>query len=94
MEYLEDAFPQSTPLLPQDPVDRARVRLWIDHISRKIVSSFFRLFQAIGKTGLIFRQLAPVQIQVNETGSIGCQYRFLLCPSQYYINSEFEIKKL
>ena len=46
MEYLEDAFPQSTPLLPQDPVDRARVRLWIDHISRKIIPNFFRLLQA------------------------------------------------
>ncbi|CAF5030826.1 unnamed protein product, partial [Rotaria sp. Silwood1] len=46
MEYLEDAFPKSTPLLPEDPVDRACVRLWIDHISKKIVPGFFWLIQA------------------------------------------------
>lgn len=46
MEYLEDAFPQSIPLLPEDPIDRARVRMWVDHISKKIVPGFFRLMQA------------------------------------------------
>ncbi|KAI0050793.1 glutathione-S-transferase [Auriscalpium vulgare] len=46
-EFLEDAFPQSTPhVLPADPFARAHARLWTDHISKNVVASFFRLLQA------------------------------------------------
>ncbi|CAF1539570.1 unnamed protein product [Didymodactylos carnosus] len=45
-EFLEDAFPQAKPLLPKDPLERARVRLWIDHVSKKFNAAFFRTLQA------------------------------------------------
>jgi len=32
--------------LPSDPYDRARVRLWIDHIGKAILPAQFRLLQA------------------------------------------------
>ncbi|KAI0061960.1 glutathione-S-transferase [Artomyces pyxidatus] len=45
-EFLEDAFPSTPRLLPADPFERANARLWIDHISKAVVPSFFRLVQA------------------------------------------------
>ncbi|KAB5547255.1 glutathione S-transferase [Coniochaeta sp. 2T2.1] len=46
-EYLEEAYPDSGPrLLPQgDPYERARCRLWIDHVSSRIVPAWYRLMQ-------------------------------------------------
>ncbi|KAK3395999.1 glutathione S-transferase [Sordaria brevicollis] len=46
-EYLDEAFPNNGErLLPQsDPYERARCRLWIDHISSRIVPSFYRFIQ-------------------------------------------------
>jgi glutathione S-transferase len=46
LEYLEDAYPNTNSLLPEDPIDRARARIWIDHISKKILPTFFGLLQA------------------------------------------------
>ena len=48
-EYLEDAYSDKAKhglnLLPEDPYERARARLWIDHISTKIIPSFYKLLQ-------------------------------------------------
>jgi len=49
-EYLDEAYADEKEygprLLPQeDAYERARCRLWIDHISSRIVSSFYRLIQ-------------------------------------------------
>jgi glutathione S-transferase len=46
LEYLEDAYPNTHPLLPEDPIDRAKARIWIDHIGKKINPAFFALLQA------------------------------------------------
>ncbi|KAH8879747.1 glutathione S-transferase [Thozetella sp. PMI_491] len=43
-EYLEDAFPDKK-LLPVDPYERARCRLWIDHAGSRIVPAFYKLLQ-------------------------------------------------
>jgi len=51
LEYLEDAYPNTRPLLPKDPVLRAHVRLAIDHISKTIVPGFFKLMQTQDKEG-------------------------------------------
>ena len=32
-------------LLPEDPYERARCRLWIDHISKKIIPAFYKFIQ-------------------------------------------------
>ena len=45
-EFLEDAFPSFPALLPSDPFERAYARLWIDFVSKSIVSTFFRLIMA------------------------------------------------
>ena len=46
LEYLEDISGPEVSLYPRDPFDRAVARLWIDHISKKIVPVFFRVLQA------------------------------------------------
>lgn len=48
-EYLEDAYSDEAkyghPLLPKDPYERARARLWIDHISTRIIPAFYKFLQ-------------------------------------------------
>ena len=45
-EFLEDEFPDSKPLLPKDSFERARIRLWIDHLTKKFTPVFYRTMQA------------------------------------------------
>jgi glutathione S-transferase len=45
-EFLEDGFPNSKPLLPKDSFERARSRLWIDHLAKKFTPAFYRTLQA------------------------------------------------
>lgn len=45
MEYLED-LQTGKALLPTDPKLRAHSRLWVDHINRHIVPTFYRYLQA------------------------------------------------
>jgi len=50
LEFLEDAYPSHTPhLLPVDPYERARVRLWLDHVSKQVLPAFFKTVQAQDK---------------------------------------------
>jgi len=51
LEYLEDAYPNKKNLLPKDPIERAKVRLVIDHISKAIVPRFFAIQQAQDQEG-------------------------------------------
>ncbi|KAH7171394.1 glutathione S-transferase [Dactylonectria macrodidyma] len=48
-EYLDDAYADESKygpqLLPSDPYERARCRLWIDHISTRIIPAFYKLLQ-------------------------------------------------
>ncbi|KAL2755406.1 hypothetical protein ACRALDRAFT_2041781 [Sodiomyces alcalophilus JCM 7366] len=48
-EYLDEAFADTTEygprFLPGDPYERARCRLWIDHINTRIVPAFYRFIQ-------------------------------------------------
>lgn len=45
-EFLEDAFPDHGPrLLPKDPYDRARTRIWTDFCTSRIIPSFHRFLQ-------------------------------------------------
>jgi glutathione S-transferase len=46
-EFLEDAFPNIGPsLFPPHPADRARARMWIDHLNKSVLPANFRLQQA------------------------------------------------
>lgn len=48
-EYLDEAYADEEKygpcLLPSDPYERARARLWIDHISTRIIPAFYKLLQ-------------------------------------------------
>ena len=45
-EFLEEAYPDHGPkLLPSDPYDRARARIWTDFISSQIIPAFHRFLQ-------------------------------------------------
>lgn len=45
-EFFEDYFPDSKPLLPQNPVEKARARIWIDFIAKTVTPSFMRVIMA------------------------------------------------
>ncbi|KAK5656378.1 hypothetical protein OQA88_4759 [Cercophora sp. LCS_1] len=49
-EYLDEAFPDDGygRLLPDDVYERARCRLWADHVSSRVVPGFYRLLQYNG----------------------------------------------
>lgn len=52
-EFLEDAFPDSKPrLLPLDPYERARTRIWMEYVGSRIVVAFHRFLQHQGDEGL------------------------------------------
>lgn len=51
MEYLEDAYPKSQypsahPLLPGDAIGKAKARIWIDHVNKRIIPAFYAFLQA------------------------------------------------
>jgi glutathione S-transferase len=43
-EYLEDKFPQAKPLLPRDPVDRARARAFEDYADAYLMPALIKIF--------------------------------------------------
>jgi glutathione S-transferase len=46
LEYLEETHPNHSPqLLPKDPYERARVRIWIDYVTSRIIPAFHRFLQ-------------------------------------------------
>ena len=45
-EFLEEAYPDHAPhLLPKDPYDRARTRIWTDFCTSRIIPAFHRFLQ-------------------------------------------------
>ncbi|KAF8552953.1 glutathione S-transferase [Imleria badia] len=49
-EFLEDAYPTHKPnLLPYDPYERARVRIWIDHVTKNILQAWQRLLMYVAQ---------------------------------------------
>ncbi|GAA5892604.1 hypothetical protein JCM6882_005657 [Rhodosporidiobolus microsporus] len=46
LEFLESAFPSSTPLLPSDPLEAGLTRLALAQISSAVVPAFYKLLQA------------------------------------------------
>ncbi|KAH7558231.1 hypothetical protein BM1_05503 [Bipolaris maydis] len=48
-EFLEEAFPQHTPhLMPTDPYERARTRIWTDYVGSRIIPAYHRFLQHQG----------------------------------------------
>ena len=45
-EFLEEVYPDHKPqLLPKDPYDRARTRIWTDFVTSRIIPAFHRFLQ-------------------------------------------------
>jgi glutathione S-transferase len=45
-EFLEDAYPDHSPrLLPEDPYERARTRIWTDYCTSRIIPAWHRFIQ-------------------------------------------------
>ncbi|KAI8939714.1 hypothetical protein NX059_003464 [Plenodomus lindquistii] len=52
-EFLEEALPDHTPhLLPKDPYDRARTRIWTDYVASHIIPAYHRFLKHQGGDGL------------------------------------------
>ena len=43
IQYVDEAWNNDKHLLPTDPLDRARVRMWSDHINKKVEPEFYRM---------------------------------------------------
>ncbi|KIK65007.1 hypothetical protein GYMLUDRAFT_220274 [Collybiopsis luxurians FD-317 M1] len=51
-EFLEDAFPEYAPrLLPNEPYNKARTRIWMDFVTSRIIPSWHRFLQFQPKEG-------------------------------------------
>ena len=46
IEYLEDLAPESNPLFPGDPDDKAEIRFRVDHSNERAVPCFYRCLGA------------------------------------------------
>jgi len=44
-EFLEEAYPDTKRLLPADPYERARTRIWVDFVTSRVIPSFHRFLQ-------------------------------------------------
>lgn len=78
-EYLDEAYPDEDKygprLLPTDAYQRARCRLWIDHIATRIVPGFYKLIQhtpdkaySIGDTRKEFLEHIKTFVKEMDTG--------------------------
>lgn len=46
LEYLEEAYLDHKPrLLPEDPYEKARVRIWVDYVTSRVIPAFHRFLQ-------------------------------------------------
>jgi glutathione S-transferase len=59
LEYLEERWPSATPLLPERPAERARVRYWCVYATEKIIPFYYRMLMARDAEG---REAARAQV--------------------------------
>jgi glutathione S-transferase len=50
LQFLDEAYPDHTPrLMPEEPYERWRVRVWMDFVTTRIIPSFHRFLQFQGE---------------------------------------------
>ncbi|KAJ3678157.1 hypothetical protein LUZ60_001960 [Juncus effusus] len=49
VQYIEEAWPEKTPLLPSDPYQRAQARFWADFVDKKVYDCGTRLWKTKGE---------------------------------------------
>lgn len=58
LEYLEDTWPDNgKALLPKDPYQRAKIRMWCEFIGSKVVAKFY---------ALLMKKSAPARTHIKE----------------------------
>ena len=71
-EYLEDAFPDTAPLLPADPADRAHARIVMDRFNSRCMPQFYRFLVRQARVGY-FRTACTSSSAVGNTSvPLGC----------------------
>ncbi|KIW68043.1 hypothetical protein PV04_04013 [Phialophora macrospora] len=49
-EYLDEMYPDQTPLWPKDPYTKARMKVWVDHVTSRILPAYHRVLQHTEKS--------------------------------------------
>ncbi|KAM0924794.1 hypothetical protein ACQ4PT_004716 [Festuca glaucescens] len=44
LQYLDEVFPDTRPLLPADPYERAHARFWADYVDKKVYGSGSKMY--------------------------------------------------
>lgn len=84
-EFLEEAFPQHTPrLLPGDPYERARTRIWSDFVGSRIIPAYHRFLQHQGADGLAEKQAEFLNYLKEFTREMHVQ-------GPYFLGSDFSL---
>ena len=80
-EFFDDAFPNSgAQLLPEDPVERAYARIWIDYVVKSYLPAYYRLMTAQTEDAQmqarqeVVKSLQPFAEQVKGPFFLGDQF--------------------
>lgn len=80
-EFLEDAYTDFAPrLLPADPYERARARIWIDFITKSVMPAWFRILQFQEKE----KQLEAREELYKALGQLAAQRK-----GPYFLGEQF-----
>ena len=85
-EFIEEAFDTSTPMLPQDPFERAQARAWIVYNSEVLMPAMTALLfepEAAGTLESFVEALAVVEQQLDERTPYFQGERFGLVDATY-----------
>ncbi|KIW99408.1 uncharacterized protein Z518_11396 [Rhinocladiella mackenziei CBS 650.93] len=44
-EYLDETYPDQTPLFPRDPYEKAVMKVWVDYVTTRILPAYHRFLQ-------------------------------------------------
>jgi glutathione S-transferase len=94
IEYVNEAHP-SNPLLPDDPLLRARCRLAIDFINKSVCPTFYKYLQEQDETkwdslkGQLLQHMVSFGKQIIEN-----DYKYSSTKGSYYLGSHFTLVDL
>jgi glutathione S-transferase len=88
LQYLDEAFPDSRPLLPSDPYARAHARFWADYIDKKFLDCATRLWKLQGEPQKLARAemleiLKTLEAELREKEFFGGEHGFGLVDAAF-----------
>jgi glutathione S-transferase len=51
IRYLDEMYPSQTPLWPKDPYTKAKMKVWVDHVTSRILPAYHRFVLNISQDG-------------------------------------------